>query len=71
MGRVLPRRQDQRDFATAHLVPAVPPLPALLPSGPGSFQRQAPSLIRDGRQAGLETHAGATHKLTIPRETLK
>jgi len=70
MGGGLSGRPDQRHSAAADFVPAVPPLPALLPAVAGPLPRQTARLPRSRRQTGLAANPRTTHQLPIPRKTL-
>jgi len=71
VGRLVPGRPHQRHPPAAHLLSAVPPLPALFPAGARPLPRQTARVARDGRQTGLAPHARTAHQFQIARKTLK
>jgi len=63
VGRGSDGRPHQRHPAATHLLPAVSPLPALLPAAARPLQGQVSLGPGERRQAGLEAHQGTPHQL--------
>ncbi len=70
VGRVDDRRQDQRDPAATDIVPAVPPVPALLPPVARPVQGQVAVVDGERGQAVLAASEGAADELAVFREAL-
>jgi len=65
------RGPHQRHTAAAHLVPAVPPVSALLHPAPGPVQGQDSGVAGERVQARVAPQPGDTHQFQGLRQALK